>query len=121
MKQEISLWEVLVPTERPDAPGKFFTTRYHKIFDERVRQIAGGLTILRPAIGYWTSETEDGKVYRERMIPVRIACTREQIESISDIVASYYEQLAVFCYKVSDEVIIKNYPAKPIKRERSNP
>lgn len=41
------------------------------------------------------------------MIPVRIACSREEIDKIIDITIKHYNQLAVMAYKVSDEVIIK--------------
>jgi hypothetical protein len=43
------------------------------------------------------------------MIPVRIACSREQIEAITDFSARYYEQRAMMFWKVSEEVYIKHY------------
>jgi hypothetical protein len=43
------------------------------------------------------------------MIPVRIFCNRPQINEISDITAAHYRQLAVMCYRISNEVIIKDY------------
>ena len=122
-----ALWEILVPTEkRIKSPAPHwrdgsdgyveamedwhkrdsYTARYHRVWDEQVRAITGGLTILRPAIGQWVSP--DGELFKERMIPVRIAATREQIERIIDITLVYYDQLAVFCAKISDEVIIKH-------------
>jgi len=73
-----SLWEILVPTIRPDRPGKFFTTKYHRVWDAKVRAIAGGLTIFKPAKGEWTSL--EGTIFEERIISVRIACTQSQIE-----------------------------------------
>jgi hypothetical protein len=45
------------------------------------------------------------------MIPVRIACTQDQIETIADWTAKYYEQQAVMYYRVSDYVVIKQYGA----------
>jgi len=101
-----SMWEILLPTERRREPGKFYTTRYHRVWDGKVRAITGGLTILTPAKGQWVSP--DGKLFKERMIPVRIAATREQIEQIIDLTLEYYDQLVVICYKVSDEVIIRH-------------
>lgn len=97
------MWEILVPTIRND--GRPFRTRYHRVWDDKVRAIAGGLTILRPAIGQWVSP--DGTLFKERMIPVRIMCTREEIEKIVDITIKYYEQEAVLAYCVSAETILK--------------
>ena len=98
------MWEIMVPTQKND--GTPNRTRYHRVWDEKVRAIAGGLTILRPAVGQWVSP--EGELFKERMIPVRIMCTREQIEEIIDITMSYYDQLAVLAYKVSDECILKH-------------
>lgn len=100
------LWEILVPTEKRLEPGKFYTTRYHRVWDAQVREITGGLTILTPAKGQWISPS--GELFVERMIPVRIAATREQIDKIIDLTLVYYDQLAVMCYKVSDEVIVRH-------------
>ena len=123
-----SMWEILVPTEkrikskRPDPADGYgddyaealedwqrrnsYTTRYHRVWDAKVREITGGLTILTPAKGQWVAP--DGVLYAERMIPVRIVATREQIDKIIDFTITYYDQLAVLCYKISDEVIIRN-------------
>lgn len=101
----VSMWEILVPTEKRLEPGKFYTTRYHRVRDMKVREITGGLTILTPAKGQWVSPT--GELFVERLIPVRIAATREQIEQVIDLTIKYYDQLAVMCYKISDEVIVR--------------
>lgn len=98
------LWEILVPTV--DNSGKPFRTRYHRVWDAKVRLLTGGLTVLKPAVGQWVSP--DGELFRERMIPVRIACSRDQIEQIIDMTLKYYDQLAVMAVKISEEVIIKH-------------
>ena len=49
----------------------------------------------------------DGELFTERMIPVRVAATRAQIEEIIDFTLVYYDQLAVMAYRVGDEVILK--------------
>jgi hypothetical protein len=100
------MWEILVPTERRLFPGKYYTTRYHRVWDAKVRAITGGLTIMAPAKGQWIHPAT-GELFRERMIPVRIIATRDQIDKVIDLTLSYYDQLAVLCYKISDEVIIK--------------
>lgn len=98
------LWEILVPTIFND--GKPIRTRYHRVWDTKVREISGGLTILTPAKGQWISK--DGELYKERMIPVRILCTREEIEKIVDLTMVYYDQKAILAYKISDEYILKH-------------
>ncbi len=96
------LWEILVPTmSRTDKP---FRTRHHKAWDAKVERISGGLTVLTPGKGTWV---HDGATHRERMIPVRIMCTREQIERIIDLTLEHYDQIAVLAYRVSDEIILR--------------
>lgn len=97
------LWEILVPTVSND--GKPFRTRYHRVWDSRVRAISGGLTIMPVAKGQWMNP--DGKLFMERMIPVRIIATRAQMEAIVDMTRKYYSQEAVLAYKISDEVILR--------------
>lgn len=96
------LWEILVPTVRND--GRPFRLRYHKVWDERVKAVAGGLTVVTPVRGTWVSPTAE--VFKERMIPVRIMCTRDEILEIARMSKTYYEQEAIMVYKVSDEVFI---------------
>lgn len=100
------LWEILVPTIRND--GRPFRTRYHRVWDQKVRAISGGLTIMPVAKGQWIAP--DGKLFMERMIPVRLIATREQMEAIVDMTIKYYEQLAVLAYKISEEVILRGAP-----------
>lgn len=102
----MELWEVLVPTVRND--GRPYRTRYHRVWDAKVRAITGGLTILPVAKGQWV-DPESGLEFIERMIPVRIACSREQIEQVIDATMDHYDdQIAVMAYRVSDDVIIRN-------------
>lgn len=101
----MNLYEILVPTKNNE--GKPFRTRYHRVWDSKVRAMTGGLTLVPPVKGEWISA--EGELFRERMIPVRIACTPEQIEQIADMTAKYYNQLAIMYYLISKEVIIKKY------------
>ena len=98
-----ALWEILVPTVRNN--GKPFRTRHHRGWDEQVRRISGGLTILPVAKGQWVSPA--GDLFAERMIPVRIICTRSQMEEIIRRTIKHYDQLAVLAYKISDEVMLR--------------
>ena len=98
------LWEVLVPTMSQDGK-KPFRTRHHKAWDKKVERVSGGLTVLTPGKGSWV---HDDQTHRERMIPVRIMCSRAQIEKIIDLTLVHYDQLAVMAYKVSSEIILKH-------------
>lgn len=106
----VMLWEILVPTEINNKPIKL---RYHKVWDSHVRRITGGLTILHPAKGQWVNK--EGNLFVERMIPVRVAATREQIYVIAHMTAVYYRQQAVMFYRVSDEVYIKQFEHVPLR------
>ena len=85
------IWEILVPTERRLEPGKYYSTRYHKVWDGMVRNITDGLTVMAPARGQWVSPT--GELFQERMIPVRIVATREEIEKVIDLTIKYLRNL----------------------------
>lgn len=96
------MWEILVPTISND--GKPFRTRFHRVWDGKVRDITGGLTIMpKTTNGEWV---EDGVIYREQTIPVRIMATTSQIETIARMTAKYYDQIAIMYYKISDTVRI---------------
>ena len=101
----MNLYEILVPTVRNN--GKPIRARFHRKWDEKVRAMTGGLTILSPSKGQWVSG--EGELYNERMIPVRIMCTPEQISSIADLTAEHYGQKAIMFYKVSDEINLREY------------
>lgn len=104
----IKLWEILVPCQmiNPDT-GKLKnnTTRYHRVWDSKVKEISGGLTIYSPSKGKWVSPS--GETIEEKIIPVRIRCSDEQIEQIADYTLKYYNQEAVFYYVVSEDSRIK--------------
>jgi len=94
------VWEIMVPTSNNN--GKPLRTRYHRVWDKKVRDITGGLTIFKPVIGNWVSP--DKILYVERMIPVRIIATNEEIDEIIKFTMKYYEQEAILAYVISIEV-----------------
>jgi hypothetical protein len=98
-----SLWEILVPTCSNE--GKPYRVRYHKVWDKEIKKISGGLTVMPVAKGKWINPK--GIIFEERMIPVRIIATREQMDKIVDHTMKYYNQEAVLAYKISDEYILK--------------
>lgn len=95
------LWEILVPCNWNS--GRPIRTRHHRVWDERVRRVTGGLTVLKPGRGQWEHE---GELYHDRVIPVRIMATEEQMQTIGDITIQHYEQLAVMYYRVSERCIV---------------
>lgn len=100
MSTDIRMWEILVPTVRND--GRPFRLRFHRVWDRQVIATAGGLTVLRPAKGSWVSDA--GDLYAERMIPVRVACTEEEIVEIAEFTKRYYDQIKVLVCRISDDV-----------------
>src|SRR5690348_6907007 len=112
----MKLWTVLVPTVRND--GRPFHLRYHRLWDEKVRAITGGMTIHQPTKGQWVAQ--DGRIYNERMIPVLLACSERQIEDIADLSAKHYEQEAIMYWLVSDKVVIKHYGGKNWSQSHPN-
>ena len=110
----ISLYEILVPVEMPvlEKDGRIISKRikvkYHRIWDDYVRNLISGLTIMRPVKGQWIDKITN-RMYSEPMIPVRIACTPNDLVNIADFTAKHYNQKAVMYYKISDEVFIRKY------------
>lgn len=111
------LYEILVPTKWNN--GKPIRTRHHKEWDKKVRKVSNGLTILHPAKGHWVCP--EGILHEERMIPVRVWCTKPQIESIMDMTAEHYKQKAVMAYCVASDVMLKGYTEKTSKRATKLP
>ncbi len=97
-----SLWEILVPAHSNE--GLEFSMEHHRAWDENVRSISGGLTILRTAKGQWLDP--DDQLFLDRMIPVRVYCTEEEIDRIIHLTISHYDQKAVMAYQVSSYVKI---------------
>ena len=98
----LPLWEILVPTVSNE--GKPYRLRYHRVWDEQVKAISGGLTVVAPVRGTWVSP--EGDEFKERMIPVRIRCSQEAMMEIAQHTKKYYDQLAVMVIKISEETYI---------------
>lgn len=109
------LWEVLVPanggygraikklaTHEKQSEVEPRIKLHHQKWDEQVRSISKGLTILRSSKGQWVDK--GGRVIKELVIPVRIACTRKQFIKILELTKKHYCQDVVVGYRLSDEV-----------------
>ena len=105
--EQKKLYEILVPCNWND--GTPIRTRHHREWDNQVRKLTGGLTILTPGKGQWVHEND---LYVDRMIPVRVFCTSTQMGDIAQITIKHYEQEAVMYYPISDWVLIQNATEK---------
>ncbi len=101
-ESDLKMWEIMVPTHRND--GEEFSVDHHQAWDARVLRISPGMTLFKRAQGIWINAA--GKRYREGMIPVQVACTREQIAAIIQLTLTHYDQEAVIAKKISDEVLL---------------
>lgn len=96
-----SVFEILIPSQFNDR--KTIHVEHHYAFDDFVKGIAGGLTILRSGMGYWVDLS--GETYKERMIPVRIICSDQEIEQIGNFALTHYKQKAILYYKIGTELV----------------
>jgi hypothetical protein len=102
-KDTLALWEIMVPCNYND--GTPVKTKHHKYWDRKVREITGGLTIMKPAKGQWLDK---GILYEDKVIPVRIACIEDHIDEIIKLTLYHYDQVAVMAYMISNNVKIFN-------------
>jgi len=98
------LWEILVPAS--NNKEKKFTYKHHKQWDAFVKELTGGVTIMKTSKGQWVSPT--GQLYIDRMIPCRIVCNEEQMNKIVNFTIEHYDQEAVLAYRISDNVILRH-------------
>jgi hypothetical protein len=101
------LWEILVP--HADNDGVPIPISRHREWDEKVREISGGMTIMGIARGHWLSPT--GKLFIEKVIPVRVICSETEISAIEDLTMDFYEQEAVLSYRISEKVRLRHKKA----------
>ena len=94
------LWEILVPSHSNE--GKVYQLTYHREWDDKVRKITGGLTIFKTVKGQWISQ--EGEILFDRMIPVRIYCTENEINQIIQLTLKHYAQKAILAYEISSNV-----------------
>lgn len=111
-----ALWELLVPCQYND--GTPVRTKHHKAWDDKVKRITGGLTVLKPGTGQWVN---DGVTYTDRTIPVRVLATDADMRRIIPMTMLHYEQLAIIAYVISERAEIFEAPPKIVdKFQRKN-
>ena len=94
-------WEIYVPAL--DNDGGVWAIAHHLAWDRHIVALVGGLTLVKHVQGRWRDATTEVK---EKMIPVRIICTRPQMVDIFAFTKKHYQQQAVMAYVISDEVLI---------------
>ncbi len=99
----MGVWEILIP--KCSNEGVEYSVQYHQAWDKKVREITGGITILKSAKGHWVNP--EGRLLIEDMIPVRIYCTEKNIDKIIDFTMEYYNQDTIFAYRTSNKVKIR--------------
>jgi hypothetical protein len=99
-----TLWVIKVPNE---VHGITVELEKHYEWDQKVRGIAGGLSIFDTIKGQWVAP--DGKTIAEQMIPVSIYCTENEINEIADFTASFYKQKVIMFYEISNRVFFKDF------------
>ena len=95
----MNLYEILIP--RADNQKNIFSRAHNLLWENEARKIAGGLSVCPPIEGQWEN---DGKVYREKMIPVRIACSARKIAKLVNFAKLHFRQLSIMYYPVSRDV-----------------
>jgi len=114
------MWEIMVPTMLND--GTPIRKKRHQEWDAQVRKVVGGgLTVCAVSIGQWLNPKEDGKLYRERMIPVRIIADDDEIMIVIAITKEFYQQKAILCTEISNRVLLLDedeIPSSKILKER---
>ena len=100
------LYQIMVPCNYND--GTPVKTRHHREWDRQVQAALSvkGMTILPPGKGKWTNP-KDGITYHDRVIPVSLVATEDEMKKIAQITIKHYQQLAVMYFKLSNETHIE--------------
>jgi hypothetical protein len=100
---ERQFWEIFVPMTTNI--GAKIPVEYHRAWDEKVKAISGGLTILRAVKGDWLFQA---KWFKEKVIPCRILATREEMDAVVDITLEHYgDQHCILAYQISNQIIMR--------------
>ncbi len=78
--------------------GTIFNKAHHGTFIRKVLTVAGGYSWLPEIDGAWVNS--HCEVVKEKMIPIRVACTDENIKEIASFAKQHYEQEAIFVLEI---------------------
>jgi hypothetical protein len=96
----LDLWEILVPVASNE--GIPFSEDHHESFRRILRGLPGNNgTTSRPAgDGDW-EDKDTGKLYMEKIIPIRFRACRADAERIADYARKFYDQIVVMAYRIA--------------------
>jgi len=92
----MKLFEILIPAERK--------LEHHLDWDAKVTSITGGLSIMPIIRGHWQSDLEC--IVREKMVPVRLIASDEQMLQIAQLTGEHYQQKSIMYYVISQEAFV---------------
>jgi len=95
----MKLFEILIPVA--DNTGKAFPSVHNRQWEKTVRDTAGGLSALPIIQGQWVDQ---GKVFAEKMRPVRIACSARKIKWLAEYAKRHFSQFSIMYYPISQDV-----------------
>lgn len=122
-KENKCLWEILVPTmilvdDNDDRVRSSLvqsisgeklwpvSTKYHKVWDAKVLELSDSDGLTRPPASHGQWENPNGKLFKEKMLPVRFMAHEKDIRPIIEFTKKYYNQEKVMCYMISDKVFV---------------
>lgn len=96
----LDLWEILVPVA--SNKGIPFSEDHHESYRRILRGLPGnvGLTTRPAGDGDWQDQ-ETGRVYAEKMIPIRFRACRADAERMADHARKFYDQIVVMAYRIA--------------------
>ncbi len=97
----MQMFEIMRPVHFND--GKLIDAATHRAWEDSVLSLAGGFTVMPEARGAWR-DPANGRVYREPMSPVRVACLPNVARCIAEMTKRHYRQEAVLLYPVAENV-----------------
>lgn len=83
-----------------------FPEAHHKAWERELVGLLGGLTLLPVGRGLWKPHKNSSLQFDEPMQQVNILCDEYQLRRIVRYTMHHYDQLAVFVFKLADEVAI---------------
>ena len=84
-----------------DNDGLVFTDAHHLKVYRLIFKISGGSTDNPWSSGKWIN---DGRVYKDRVIPLEFLATTEEADRIAAFALVHYEQIEIVCVPISDAV-----------------
>ena len=98
------LYEILIPII--NNRGERFSAEHHKKWNNKALKIAGKFIIMKVIKEEWIN-LFGKEFYKNKMIPIRISCTKNQIEKIIQITIKHYNQEVILAYIISEKALLR--------------